>query len=95
MLQRVKSSFTNKCHSSLKMGNIPGIIILKCGKLSHVNGNDVIEDGGGDKKVKHNVENVQVSIDLMQDPCCHVTDIPQNNCVIFKELRYDFDNDNV
>ena len=27
--------------------------------------------------------------------CCHVTDIPQNNCIIFKELRYDLDNDNV
>ena len=27
--------------------------------------------------------------------CCHVTDIPQNNCTIFKELRYDLDNDNV
>ena len=27
--------------------------------------------------------------------CCHVTDIPRNNCIIFKESRYDLDNDNV
>ena len=26
---------------------------------------------------------------------CHVTDIPQNNCIIFKVSRYDLDNDNV
>ena len=103
-LQRVKSSFAKKCHASLKMGNIPRIIILKCGELEHVHDNDVIVDGGKDKNVKHNVEYVQVSMDLMQDPritgwcmctCCHVTDIPQNNCIIFKELRYDLDNDNV
>ena len=57
----------------------------KSGELAHVCDNDVIVDGGRDKNVKHNVENVQVSMDLMQDPtitdlcmctCCHVTDIP-------------------
>ena len=61
-------------------------------------------DGGGDNNVKHNVDNVQVSMDLIHDPtitdqcmctCCHVTDIPQNNFIIFKESRYDLDNDNV
>ena len=61
-------------------------------------------DESGEKNVKHNVENVQVSIDLTQNPtitdrcmctCCHLTDIPQNNCIIFKESRYDLDNDNV
>ena len=50
------------------MGNIPGIIIFKCGELAHVHDNDVIVDGSGDKNVKHNVENVQVPMDLMQDP---------------------------
>ena len=67
------------------MGKIPGIIIKKSGELPHVCDNDVILDGGRDKNVKHNVENVQVSMNLMQDPtitnwclytCCHVTDIP-------------------
>ena len=93
-----------KCHASLKMGKIPGIIINKSGELAHVHDNDVIVDGGRDKNVRHNVENVKVSMDLMQEPtitdqclctCCYVTDIPQNNCIIFKELRYDLDNDNV
>ena len=99
-----KSSFAKKCHTSLKMGKIPRIIILKSGELAHAHDNDVIVDGGGDKNVKHNVENVQVSMDLTQDPtitdqcmctCCHVTDILQNNCIIFKELRYDLDNESV
>ena len=27
--------------------------------------------------------------------CCHITDIPRNNCIILKESRYDLDNDNV
>ena len=67
------------------MGKIPEIIIKKSGELAHVHDDDVIVDGGRDKNVKHNVENVQVSMDLMQDPtitdqclctCCHVTDIP-------------------
>ena len=84
-LQRAKSSFAKKCHSSLKMGNTPVVSLQKCGEPSHVHDNDVIVDGGGEKNVKHNVKNEQVSIDLMQDPkitdrcvcaCCHVTDIP-------------------
>ena len=84
-LQRVKSLFAKKCHASLKMGKVPRIIILKSGELAHVCDNDVIVDGGGEKNVKNNVENVQVSVDLTQDPtitdqcmctCCHVTDIP-------------------
>ena len=33
-----------------------------------VHDNDVIVDRGGEKNVKHNVKNEQVSIDLMQDP---------------------------
>ena len=99
-----KEIICKKGHVSLKIGKIPGIIINKSGELAHVHDNAVIVDGGGDKNVKHNVENVQVSVDLMQDPtiidwclhtCCHVTDIPQNNCIIFKESRYDLDNDNV
>ena len=84
-LQRVKSSFAKKCHASLKMGKIPGIIILKTCEPADVCDNNIIVDGGRDKNVKHNVENVQVSMELMQDPtitdwcmctCCHVTDIP-------------------
>ena len=80
-----KEFICKKCHASLKMGKISGIIILKSGELAHVCDNDVIVVGGRDKNVKHNVENVQVSMDLMQDPtitdrcmctCCHVTDIP-------------------
>ena len=64
------------------MGNTPGVSILKCGEPSHVHDNENIVNGGGEKNVKHNVENVQVST---QDPritdgcictCCHVTDIP-------------------
>ena len=86
-----KEFICKKCHSSLKMGNTPGVSIKKCGEPSHVHDNDVIVDGGGEKNMKRNVENVQVSIDLTQDPritdrcmctCCHVTDIPQNNCII-------------
>ena len=86
------------------MGNTPVVSFQKCGKPSCVHDNDVIVDGGGEKNVKHNVKNEQVPIDLMQDrtitdqcmcTCCHVTDIPQNNCIIFKESRYDLDNDNV
>ena len=70
----------------------------------HMYMTDVVVDGGGEKNVKRNVGNVQVSIDLMQDPritdrcmctCCHVSDIPQNSYIIFKESRYDLDNDNV
>ena len=99
-----KEFICKKCHASLKMGKILGIIILKSGGLAHVRDNDVIVCGDRDKNVKHNVENVQVSMDLMQNPtitdrcmctCCHVTDIPHNNCIIFEELRYDLDNDNV
>ena len=98
-----KEFICKKCHSSLKMGSTPGVSIKKCGEPSHVYDNDVLVDGGREKNVKHNVENVQVSIDLMQDPritdwcmftCCHVTDIPRNSCIIFKESRYDLDNDN-
>ena len=80
-----KEFICKKCHALLKMGKITGIIIKKSGELAHVCDNDVIVDGGGDKNVKHNAGNVQVSIDLMQDPtitdwcmctCFHVTDIP-------------------
>ena len=60
-----KELICKKYHALLKMGKIPGIIILKSGELAHVHDNDVIVDGGGDKNVKHNVENVQVSMDLM------------------------------
>ena len=80
-----KEFICKKCHSSLKMGNTPVASPQKCGEPSHVHDNDFIVHGGGEKNMKCNVKNEQVSIDLMQDPkitdrcvctCCHVTDIP-------------------
>ena len=80
-----KEFICKKCHALLKSGKIPEIVIKTCGELEHVCDNDVVVDESGEKNVKHNVENVQVSIDLTQDPtitdrcmctCCHITDIP-------------------
>ena len=61
-----KEFICKKCHVSLKMGKIPEININKSGELAHVCVN-VIVDGGRDKNMKHNIENVQVSMDLTQD----------------------------
>ena len=75
-----KEFICKKIHALLKMGKIPGIIIIKSGELAHVCDNDVNVDGGGDKNVKHNVKNVQVSMDLTQDPT--ITD----QCMLLKNM---------
>ena len=76
-----KEFLCKKCHASLKMGKIPEIIINKSGERAHVCHNDVMWM----EAEKHNVENVQMSMNLKQDPTitdwclcthCHVTDIP-------------------
>ena len=67
-----KELICKKYHALLKMGKIPGIIAKNSGELAHVHDNGVIVDEGRDKNLKHNVENVQVSMDLTQDLFVHV-----------------------